>query len=282
MTLPAPGRPPQVSREQVHLAMLQRPEALLRMSDREVLGLDPDANADAAAIRAAFQEIVRRFHPDVHPNAAPSVVEQAEAILVRATEAYRVLSGGIATRGQSSLARPRTIMAQKRPRHAALTRVDARALQPPVRKARPVEDILRDAEQCLARENAEGAVHLLHGVVARAKSDDRHRLQRLLARAYAQEPRWRRYAVAQLRGLLEESPEDAEALALLGVLYQRDGMLVRAESVLKRALAADPCQPDARAAMRRVQRQRLATGTSDAPVEPKRPSLLARLLLRAS
>jgi Flp pilus assembly protein TadD len=116
----------------------------------------------------------------------------------------------------------------------------------------------------------------------RATNEDALRVRLLLARAYVQDPRWRRYAVGQLRGLLDERPEDPEALALLGVLYHREGLLSRAESMLRRALQIEPGQTDARGELRQVQNDREKARASSRSPDPKRKGFVDRLLARAS
>jgi tetratricopeptide (TPR) repeat protein len=292
------------AREGLRREIRQRHAALDRQSHHEVLGVAP--GADRAAVRAAFQRLARRVHPDLHAGAALDVAAEAQAILIRATEACQALGGNAAPPEAPRPARPAgpsPSLRAPRPRPtpgpparpaaaSPVSRIDtsrpahAAAVEGGVRRWRatapPVEEVLRHAEDSLARGDAEGAVNLLHGVIVRAKGEDARRVRRLLARAYVQDSRWRRYAVGQLRGLLDECPEDAEALALLGILYHREGLLSRAESMLLRALQIDPSQPDARGGLRRVQKDRERAGASNRPPDRERQGLLARLLARAS
>ncbi|UDY36487.1 J domain-containing protein [Dermatobacter hominis] len=68
---------------------------------RRVLGLAPDAEIDAVAVRASYRRLVRTAHPDVssHPDAA--------ARTARLTLAYRVLSQALATGAPTRGAPPR-------------------------------------------------------------------------------------------------------------------------------------------------------------------------------
>ena len=97
--------------------------------------------------------------------------------------------------------------------HASLpTRTDAEDMA--VRRAR-VEEALRTAEDLVLRQQAEEAVSVLHEVLTQADEPRRRRIRLLLARAYVVDARWRRNAVALLRELVEQNPNDAEALAAL-------------------------------------------------------------------
>jgi uncharacterized protein HemY len=134
------------------------------------------------------------------------------------------------------------------------------------------------AAASMAASDSTTAVAALHEVLGLADEAERRRLQRLLARAYVSEPRWRRYAVALLGDMLRESPRDAEAFVLLGALYHREGLMARAEATLRRALEADPENEEARAHLRAVtvalERRR---ASEDAPPRKAR-SLVSRLL----
>jgi tetratricopeptide (TPR) repeat protein len=119
-------------------------------------------------------------------------------------------------------------------------------------RRRRVDEALRTAEEHVARQETEQAVTTLHEVLTQADDTRRRRIRLLLARAYAVEPRFRRYAVQLLRELIDGRPGDAEALTALAALYQREGLLVRAEPLFTRALAADPALAAARDGLRAV------------------------------
>jgi hypothetical protein len=117
---------------------------------------------------------------------------------------------------------------------------------------REVEDAIEEAEQQLSRSESAAAIEALHAVLRLANERQRDRVRLLLARAYLYEPGKRRNALALLNEITREQPANAEALALLGSLYLREGLLGRAEAMLSRALVADPGHPTARATLREV------------------------------
>jgi uncharacterized protein HemY len=149
---------------------------------------------------------------------------------------------------------------------------------PAVRRAR-VEEALEAAEGLLLRQQAEEAVSVLHEVLTQADEPRRRRIRLLLARAYSVDARWRRNAVALLRELVEQNPNDAEALAALGGLYRRDDLLSRAESMFVRALTADPRLAEARDGLRSVRAALIAKQTPSRTKHAPRRGLMSRLFL---
>lgn len=286
--------------------VLQRYQALDGQTHAQVLGVT--AGADSEELRQAYQRLARRFHPDTLDATARDLAPQCQAIFIRATEAYKALSAGrpVAPRRP----RPRacaTELAAPRPRaEAPAARVvetaEARPHAPRAERARlplvypapatkgapgepprrpDVDEALREAQACLDRDDAHGAVGVLHGVLARCDAEEGRRVRRLLARGYMRVPRWRRYALGQLRSLVEEQPQDAEALALLGTLYRTEGLLARAETMLARALAADSGLGSVRATLREVQAEREARAAEKAQAAPPpRRGLWKRFLRR--
>jgi len=333
VALPLPA--PRVRESALRQEILRLYRSLDRQSDWQVLGLETGAGPDA--VRAAYQRLARRFHPDCLGSDASDLAPQSQAIFIRATEAARALSGHRGGSRRASLlprsrengtipdqveARPpRPSGAGRRP--AAPAPASARSANarpdaagpiaslngpPPVRRppapdvpagtnrtaghavhrqtaadcaSEPlgVADALRQAQERLDRDDVRGAVGLLHGVLARAGEEAGRRVRLLLARGYMREAGWRRYAVAQLRSLVEERPLDAEALSLLGAAYRAEGLLARAESAFKRAYAADPELREVRTALREIQAEREGTRTGSRPVAPRR-GILKRLLRR--
>jgi hypothetical protein len=275
--------------------ILERYAALGRQSDRQVLGVG--AGADGHAVREAYRRLARRFHPDALDADSRDLVALSQAIFVRVTEAYHALAAerpepapvaprpdlrpiAFDRRGVPGAPRPTARPSASRPAPAATPRESppsrsrpARvvgAVSPAAPPAQPaVDEAIAEARRRLEEGDAREAVGLLHGVLTRCGDEDGRRVRLLLARGYVREPQWRRYAAAQLRSLIAERPDDAEALALLGTVYRREGLLARAESLLKRALAADPRLGETRSALRAVQAERAeGRAARSAPTSP--------------
>jgi len=235
--------------------------SLATRTDAEILQVPPGATP--AQVKAAFDSMARRFHPDAVAGDQEDLRRQLQSIFIRVTEAYRNLG-----RERSSAPAPAPAPVKRRPLPE----------DPAVRRAR-VEEALETAEGLLLRQQAEEAVSVLHDVLTQADEPRRRRVRLLLARAYAVDARWRRNAVALLRELVEQNPNDAEALSVLGGLYRRDGLLSRAESMLARALSADPRLAEAREGMRSVRAALLARQAPSRTRPAPRRGLISRLFL---
>lgn len=241
--------------------------SLATLTDAEILGLPSGATPEQ--VKASFVTLARRFHPDTAAAADEELRHKLQPIFIRITEAYRHLS------------RPRWPREAPKPRAPRPTPA-ARSTVPPlvensVSRSSRVEDALRTAENLVLRQQAAEAVSVLHEVLTQADEPRRRRIRLLLARAYAIDARWRRNAVALLRELVEQNANDAEALAALGALYRRDGLLSRAESMFVRALAVDPGLAEARAGLRAVRAALLARQPPPASKRAPRWGLISRL-----
>jgi tetratricopeptide (TPR) repeat protein len=232
---------------------------LSKQTDLDILGLRPDSSqADA---RAAFVALARQFDPASSGAVDAETRGLMQAVFARISEAYRNVRPALALEPRRRAAEQNVEDGSAR---AALP-LAAPEGDAEVRRRR-VDDALQTAEEHVARRETEQAVTALHEVLTQADETRRRRIRLLLARAYAAEPRFRRYAVPLLRELIDERPGDAEALTALAALYQREGLLVRAEPLFSRALAADPSLTAARDGLRAV---RAALGERRAPARPR-------------
>jgi Flp pilus assembly protein TadD len=151
---------------------------------------------------------------------------------------------------------------------------------PKAEAAAAVERAIAEAEDWLGHGDAEAAIAALHPVVIRADGRLREQVRLVLARAYTQDARYRTYAVRLLREMLQERPDAAEALVLQASLYHREGLLARAESTLRRALASDPGHAGAKAQLGAVIAARQRSGVPQLAKPTRKSGLLARLLAR--
>jgi tetratricopeptide (TPR) repeat protein len=262
--------------------------SLPRTSHAQFLGVP--SGASPATVREAFVALARRLHPDTLAPDDSDLSGHLQAIFIRLNDAYRSLGGDHlpAKTGPRSPEPPHetavpVAVAPPKPVVAPPSRPVVAAPPPPdpeERHAR-VEEALASAEASIARREAEEAVSELHDVLSQADDGQKRRIRLVLARAYVEEPRWRRYGLGLLTELLAETPDDANALATLGVLYHKEGLLARAEATLLRALAADPGQVVARQHLGSV---RAVRERDRAPVQketPKGRGLVARLFSTA-
>jgi tetratricopeptide (TPR) repeat protein len=231
----------------------------------EILGVEPDA--DLAAVRRAYLALARRTHPDAAISAGRAARGGDHEDFVRVNEAYRTLVARAAAR----LREPACVTAA--PADPDVTLPPA---APAASRRERVREAVATASRLVAERDTAGAVGVLHEVVSLAVETEKATVRRLLARAYLGHREWRRYGLALLQELVAEDPADAEALALLGALYHREGLLSRADATLRRALAVDPGHAEAQIHLRAV--TEALKKRRDPVASPSRPGLLARLL----
>jgi hypothetical protein len=263
----------------------------------EVLGVARDA--DEATVRRAFTTLARRYHPDAAHAGDGQLRAALHEALIAVTEAYRALvreprrpgapAAPAAPRGpvgasRSAPAVPPTIPGRPSAPRGATPPAPPQPFAPPTAPTAPgpdrrqrVEQALAAAGDLLARGEAEAAVSALHEVLTGADDRTKRRVRLLLARAYVSRREWRRYGLSLLHGMLAEDPRDVDALALLGGLYHREGLVARAEGTLRHALAADPGHTEARILMRAVRAER-GRREDAPPTRETRQSRVRRLL----
>lgn len=257
--------------------ILELHAGLAGKSHAQVLGVPLDASP--ATVREAFVALARKLHLDTLDPGDADLRDQLQAVFIRLNDAYRSLGGDhpAATAARRSPEAPREPAdpmpaPQPKPLPAPPPPPD-----PEDRRIR-VEEALRSAEASIANRDVEEAVSVLHDVLSQANEGQRRRIRLVLARAYVKDQRWRRYGLGLLNELLGENPDDADALATLGVLYHREGLLARAEATLVRALSADPGQVEARLHLRAVRAARIGGQTPGRKDPPERRGLVARVL----
>ena len=256
--------------------ILERHAGLAGSSHAQVLGVPPGASPKT--VREAFVALARRLHPDTLAPGDADLHDHLQSIFIRLNDAYRSLGGD----------HPAARAAQRSPeppREPAAPTVAPRP-KPPVapppppgpeeRRAR-VEDALHSAEASIARREIDEAVGGLHDVLSQADDGQQRRIRLVLARAYVGDPRWRRYGLGLLSEMLRETPDDADALDTLGLLYHRQGLLARAEATLRRALDSDPGHVEARTHLREVIAALQKRRAPEEARPPERRGLVARM-----
>jgi thioredoxin-like negative regulator of GroEL len=234
--------------------------------------------ADPAAVKAAYVALAKRFHPDTLDEEDADLREPLQAIFIRITEAFRDLQGSQTSPPPiAPCPAPASLLREREPSTKRAGAARPAPAPDPEPKPERVRAALAAATASIADGDASAAVSALHEVMALADGAERKSVRTLLARAYVSQPKWRRYGVSLLGELLRDAPGDAEALAILGALYHREGLLARADATLRRALASDPGHQEARIQHRAVTAviERRRAAASERPV---RRGLVARLL----
>jgi tetratricopeptide (TPR) repeat protein len=253
--------------------------ALQGKGPAQILGLSP--GADRAAVRAAFVTLAKRSHPDSLDSPDADLRDLLQSIFIRISEAYRHLGGDHVSSLPGAGARTTPIPTPPAPMlpppEAAAAPRPAPPLNAQARHTRVAEG-MQEASALMAEGDMTAAVGTLHEVLGLASDVERRLVRLLLARVYVSQAKWRRNGVSLLEEMLRVTPHDAEALAILGALYHREGLLTRAEAALRRALASDPGHAEARIQLRAVTAalQRRRAPEQERPAE--RRSLVARLL----
>jgi curved DNA-binding protein CbpA len=216
------------------LEILEAHDGLAYRTHFEVLGVSRDATE--AQVREAYFRLAKRFHPDVHHDAALSDLrDKLEEVFTRLGEAYEVLcSPRIRASYERELAR----------REGAEARSSAAG--DPEREAELAAEAIRKGSESLTQERYWEAIRLFESAIPRAEGALKQQARVLLARAYAKNPGWVKQGEELLLAVLREEPDNRDALLQLGKIYRGLGLRSRALSTLRRVLDLDPTQEEAR------------------------------------
>jgi tetratricopeptide (TPR) repeat protein len=210
-------------------------ERLGQRSDHEILGVAPGASA--ADLKAAYFRLARRYHPDVlHEPGMADLRDRVEAVFFRVNDAYRTLTAPAPRSEPAAAARPGDAFG--------------------------FEGMLAQGRQLLGEGRSWEAIALFEAAATGAQGRMRVRARVLLARALLHHPEKEKVAEKELQAALREDPEHVEAHFLLGSLYRRRGLSVRATAMLRRALELDPNHRQAQAEMDALDAPSPAPGAS--------------------
>jgi len=200
-----------------------------KMSAPEVLGVDPRAGIDE--IKRAFREKILRFHPDRYPgNTDPAFRQKLSHLVAVTTDAFNSLSEKasaktVATGGAvNGVSRLQTAKTEKEP-DGYDAHQHALELFQHARRAYELQDYWQAVQLCRQ------AVEI---------RSDKAEYHFLLGQALLKNRNWRKEAGESLRKAAELDPGNLEYLALLGALYQSEGLQKRASKILERVKEIDP------------------------------------------
>jgi hypothetical protein len=216
------------------LEILEVHDGLAYRTHFEVLGVPRDATE--AQVREAYFRLAKRFHPDVHHDAALSDLrDKLEEVFTRLGEAYEVLcSPRMRASYERDLARREGVEAR------------SSAAGDPQREAELAAEAIRKGGESLAQEKYWEAIRLFESAIPRAEGAAKQQARVLLARAYAKNPGWVKQGEELLLAVLREEPDNLDALLQLGRIYKGQGLRSRALSTLRRVLDLDPAREEAR------------------------------------
>jgi curved DNA-binding protein CbpA len=250
----------------------------------EVLGLS--RSVGETEVKEAYFRLAKRFHPDVHHGTSlGDLNDQLEAVFIRLGEAYDVLRDPRRRADyEQRLGRPRPGLpsapaAQRVAEAASSTAAEkptqtktARAAADPEPRLPLAEDAIAQATKLFEGERYWDAIQLLEPVLHAAQGRLRSRGRLLLARCYLKNPKWARRAEETLNQVTRDDPQEAEAWALLGGIYEGKGMRARALSMYRKTLEL---KPDHESAARYVSAQ-----PAEEPAAPEEGGGLFRKLFR--
>ena len=216
------------------LEVLEAYDSLAFRTHSQVLGVPRDATE--AQVREAYFRMAKRFHPDVHHDAALSDLrDKLEEIFTRLGEAYEVLCNPrIRASYERELARQ-----EGAPAGSSVT-------ADPARETEAAAETIERGSQSLAQERYWEAIRLFESAIPWAEGALKQKARILLARAYAKNPGWIKQGEELLLAVLREEPDDLDALLQLGRIYKGQGLRSRALSTLRRVLELSPAHEEAR------------------------------------
>ena len=216
------------------LEVLEAYDGLAFRTHSQVLGVPRDATE--AQVREAYFRLAKRFHPDVHHDAALSDLrDKLEEIFTRLGEAYEVLCNPrIRASYERELARQ-----EGAPAGSTVT-------ADPARETEAAAETIERGSESLAQERYWEAIRLFESAIPWAEGALKQKARILLARAYAKNPGWIKQGEELLLAVLREEPDNLDALLQLGRIYKGQGLRSRALGTLRRVLELSPAHEEAR------------------------------------
>jgi hypothetical protein len=210
---------------------------------------------DEAILRAGIHEGRRPLvHGDLPANVRTFVLTEEEAAALRLVDGARTVPDILALRPDARTDTLRSLCALLWTGVVTWLPGAAGARAPEPRPSRRTpsdeQDAFARAETWVAIERYWDAIQILEPLVPRMSELALREASRiLLARAYLNNPKWVRRAEELLQAVVADNPRSAEALFMLGQLYEAKGLRRRAEVMLRRVLDVRPGHRSAAAAL---------------------------------
>jgi len=206
--------------------------------------LDVPVAATETAIKSAYHDLARRFHPDrFHQSDLHAKLESAFARIGRAYETL------IDEARRKDYDHSRAAKSEaKRPAPAPSSKTAAPLETPSVQKQTPAERAeasFQRGTEAMRRNQNDDAVRFFAEAATLEPRVARYRAY--YGSALARNPSLRRTAENELQAALKLEPNNASFRVMLAELYQQVGLRKRAETEAARALSSDPTNQAARA-----------------------------------
>ncbi len=221
--------------------------------------LDLERAADAAAVKAAYFRLAKRFHPDAYRELGMEDLRyKLKAVFVRLSEAKEVL-GNPRKRGdyESTLPRRRFNPPRAEPPGGSSPSGSppqsvpgwAEPSQTEEETASRGDQALARAEAFMAEEKYWDAIQALETNLGDLAGPRLQKARLLLARAYAKNPKWRRRAEEAAQKVTKDDPGNADAYLILASVYRASGLESRASAMYRKVLELQPQNQEAREAV---------------------------------
>ncbi len=215
--------PPATTKEPARETIESRYEQLDALAEEDLLGVQCDASEQD--LKAAYKRLSAEWSGIREQTHETELLEKIDAIEFRFAAAYHQL-----------------LVERDRTTEELGANPDPTAADP-ARDAR-VEQLVRDAKLHLQVEDCNGALSLLHELVALEPSNPY--FQVMLGQAMVLHPTLDKSAEEHFLQAVELSPEDAEVRVTLGRYYQSMKQNARATAEFSRALDIDPEHEEAK------------------------------------
>jgi curved DNA-binding protein CbpA len=276
---PAAGAPSTLSPAALAAARLEIENAYSSKVDNrnhfEVLELE--RSADAAAVKAAYFRLAKRFHSDAQRDpGVDDLKDKLKAVFLRLGAAYEVL-GSPRKRADYESNLPRQMFSQPgagSPSSSATSEPPGPARPGPrgvatagwSEPARPnpeseedlanrETEVLTRAAKFMVEEKYWDAIQALEGAVITFKGRRLQKARLQLARAYARNPKWQRRAEEMAQRVVKDEPANAEAYFVLAGIYKEGRLESRATAMYRKVLELKPDHDEARAALGETDRK---------------------------
>jgi tetratricopeptide (TPR) repeat protein len=237
--------------------------------------LELERSADAAAVKAAYFRLAKRFHADAQRDpGVDDLKDKLKAVFLRLGTAYEVL-GNPRKRADYESNLPRRMF---NPPRAGPASTPAKSEPPsgPSGPSRPAPrnvaiagwsepeppnpeseedlavretEILTRAAKFMAEEKYWDAIQALEVAVPSFKGRRLQKARLLLARAYAKNPKWQRRAEEVAQKVVKDEPANADAYFVLAGIYKAGRLESRATAMYRKVLELRPDHEEARAAL---------------------------------
>ena len=186
----------------------------------QLLGVTSESSL--SQVKKSYYALVRRFHPDNHPN-DKELARSLKDLMVVVTEAYKTLSDGDKRAAYDKrLARMGTFAMNRRKTGAEET----------------VEEWFKRANECLRAKNFVGSIVWLRKCVDAAPQQASYRA--MLARSLGKVPQYRNEAVEQFQKSLELDPWREPVYFQFAELCEEMLLPARAREIYSRLLEINP------------------------------------------